>query len=160
MIAHSRYNFQRFNGFATNPAWLVAKSLPPVLQANAAHPSRIRITVHPEPLAVEYEACEVMLEKALESGQIYHLVLHMGVAKGLEGYKIERLANSSGYTERDALGKLPSKSTQPAYWGDQIKMTTSAHMPDVVTRWKSEVPVSSMTSIADGRQGPITVVPR
>ena len=127
-----------------NPSWAIAKSLPPALTANAAHPSRIRIIVHPEPVPNVYESVLNLTPQLFDNHTSVHLVLHLSAAlDDREYYSLERGAIKPAYTEPDDTGERVMPSRQPEYWTrlpDTLK--SSSAFNDALIRWRSDVPVS------------------
>ena len=127
-----------------NPSWAVAKSLPPALTANAAHPSRIRIIVHPSPVPNVYKDVLNLTPHLFDNHFSVHLVLHLSAAlDSRDYYSLERCAIKPAYTEPDDTGERVMPSRQPEYWMRQPDtLRSSSAFNDALTRWRSDVPVS------------------
>ncbi len=131
-----------FASILENPSWSIASSLPPLLPANAAHPSRTRIVVHPFPVAVSYKAVHDLIPAVFATGPRADVILHIGVSEFRDHYSLERTARRDGYIRLDTTGEL-AKGVEPAYWGDcPAELQTHIRMEDVLKRWQSVVPVS------------------
>lgn len=131
-----------FASILENPSWSIASSLPPLLPANAAHPSRIRIVVHPSPVPVSYKAVHDLIPAIFTAGSRADVVLHIGVADSSNHYSLERIGRRDGYVRLDTTGKL-AKGAAPAYWHDcPAELQSSVRMDDIMKRWQGVVPVS------------------
>lgn len=116
--------------------------MPPVLVTNAAHPSRIRIFVHPEPITVDYDVVNQLTSEIYNTTFPIQMWLHIGVADQEEFYRIEKGAHRDGYTIVDEVDKLPDENKQPFYWkSTQEYLETTAAIPDVLARWRGVCPV-------------------
>jgi hypothetical protein len=128
-----------------NPSWRVAKRLPVALPANAAHPTRIRINVHPEPIHTSYAAVLATTPKLFDTSNPIHLVLHLGTAMDdRKHYSLEHNANRTGYATTDEDGKNVQPDAEPDYWKEcDGQMSSSAGLLDVLKRWETgvEIPV-------------------
>jgi len=141
-----------------NPSWAVAKSLPPALTANAAHPSRIRIIVHPAPVPNVYDSVLKLTPHLFNNHTSVHLVLHLSAAlDSRDYYSLERGALKPAYTEPDDTGERVMPSRQPEYWVRQPDtLQSSSAFNDALIRWRSDVPVSIFLSLF---YSPRTVLP-
>lgn len=123
-------------------SWLVAKSLPPALPANEAHPTRIRIVSHPEPIAANYNNILAATPRIFNTYPPFDLVLHLASAAYGAHYSLQQVACRADYTVPDAIGASVDVLKQPAYWNECDDMLRSSVAPkDVVTRWRSDAPV-------------------
>lgn len=128
-----------------NAAWQIAQSLPPMLDVTPAHPSRIRIMVHPTPIPMTYAACAKFLEELTTTQpNEFNLILHLDNAiDDQKIFRLERYARKRGYDQKDAEGKFASDVTEPEHWQNfEARAQTSAATSDVMERWSSDSSVS------------------
>ena len=151
---------QPFLTFEANPSYLIASSLPPILER--ARLPLIRIHVHPEPVKVAYKYVRETIPKVLfpetlsEANQStdgglekvstkpqYDAILHIGVAGGRDYYTLETLAHRDYYTKKDVDGETMEGDT---LWREDYEapavLHTSYDTEDVWRRWKGGLTVS------------------
>jgi len=123
-----------------NASWEIVSTLPPLLPANEAHPTRTRIVVHPTPVKVAYHTVKDLVPKLLGSN-IYDIVLHMGVAQPRSWYALERLGRRSNFDRSpDVDGNKFSAEEAKELFGDSPDILRSTFdCEDVWRRWRGDL---------------------
>jgi pyroglutamyl-peptidase len=143
--------------YPINPAWEIARSLPPFLpppkfttssdiSAIATLP-RVRILVHPEPVKVSYNFVRELVPRLWEGRKIDYAI-HIGMASGRKFYSVERRGHRDGYYGRDVDNELLNdaerrqREGQDWVWsGMPEELLSSINVDDVWRRWRITLPV-------------------
>ncbi|KAF2835856.1 peptidase C15, pyroglutamyl peptidase I-like protein [Patellaria atrata CBS 101060] len=131
--------------YPINASWSIAATLPDTISANAAHPTRINIIVPKDPIRVAFQEVLNRDPGLLSSTQPkIDIVLHIGLAAGIDYYTIERLARREGYDDEgrcDVDGKSFTRKDSRKVWYDcPDYLTTGFDYADVWRRWRSNCP--------------------
>ncbi|PBP17641.1 pyroglutamyl peptidase type [Diplocarpon rosae] len=138
-----------------NPAWEIARNLPPFLTPPrlplsdvpaTAKVVPVRILVYPEPVKVAYKEVRELVPK-LWDGRKIDYAIHIGMATGRRFYSVERSGHRDGYTLRDVdhvlLGDEERRKLEGDDWiwnGMPEELLTSVDIDDVWHRWSSALP--------------------
>ncbi|KAL3419070.1 pyroglutamyl peptidase [Phlyctema vagabunda] len=144
--------------YPVNPAWEIARSLPPFLPPPAhatelstlAASPPVRILVHPEPVKVTYERVRAIVPSLWEEGaggrRIDYMV-HIGMATGRGCYCVERRGHRDGYDMRDVDDKFLNDGERRKLEGDDWiwagmpeEILTDVDVDDVWRRWRTALP--------------------
>lgn len=129
-----------FGENTTNPAYLIAKSLPTKQDILGLPP--IILHCHSKPITVSYAHVRETIPELLfpKDGlkPKYDIVLNIGLAPGRNFYTLETLAHRDGYNKKDEDGKTLEGDT---FWVIDLKaperLYTCFDTEDVWRRWKS-----------------------
>jgi len=137
-----------------NPAWEIAKALPPFLPPSksatdisliAEHPP-VRILVHPEPVKVAYQTVRAIVPTIWESRKIDCMV-HIGMATGRKYYSVERRGHRDGYNMKDVDGELlrdaERRKVEGENWiwdGLPEEILSDMDVDDIWQRWRAALP--------------------
>lgn len=135
-----------------NASVAIASTLPSVLPTTPAHPTRVRIIHHLEPVGASYAKIDEFMHQLHDSRTRYDLILHIGVFPDSSedaGYTLETTATRDSYEIRDNTQLLPTDQNQPIFWGTSpLKVMTTARIEDVFNRWASDVPANTKVRVS------------
>ncbi|KAH6675745.1 putative pyroglutamyl peptidase type I [Halenospora varia] len=141
--------------YPVNPAWEIAKNLPPFLPqpetrsmeiTSILQLPRVRLLVYPEPVRVSYTTVRELVPKLWEGHKIDYAV-HIGMASGRRFYSVERRGHRDGYNALDVDGNLLRDDWRRREEGDKWiwhglpeELLTSVAIDDVWRRWRNALP--------------------
>ncbi|KAH7188653.1 uncharacterized protein B0J16DRAFT_98749 [Fusarium flagelliforme] len=137
--------------YPINPSWEIASRLPshlPPLRAkdpNSRHAAAVlptvRISVHPEPIRVNYKVVRGLAPSFYDAAHRYDVVIHIGMAGPRPFYSIERRGHRDGYKHADVDGELidQDEDREKDDWpwrGLPEEIETDLDIDQVLTLWK------------------------
>ncbi|KAL4726023.1 hypothetical protein ACLX1H_006699 [Fusarium chlamydosporum] len=137
--------------YPINPSWEIAKSLPsylPPLRAkdpNSRHSvavlPKVRISVHPEPIRVNYKVVRGLVPSFYEAAQQFDVVIHIGMAGPRPFYSIERRGHRDGYKHPDVDGEMvdSEEDRQKDDWpwrGLPEELETELYIDRILSLWR------------------------
>ncbi|KAK2624063.1 hypothetical protein QTJ16_006697 [Diplocarpon rosae] len=138
-----------------NPAWEIARNLPPFLRPSllplsdasaTAKVVPVRILVYPEPVKVAYKEVRELVPM-LWDGRKIDYAIHIGMATGRNFYSVERRGHRDGYSLKDVdhelLGDEERRKLEGDEWiwnGMPEELLSSLDIDDVWDRWSSALP--------------------
>ncbi|KAK4986530.1 hypothetical protein LTR66_007836 [Elasticomyces elasticus] len=128
--------------FPVNPSFLIADSLPPLLNAIAGSPVSVRILIHPHPVRVAYKDVRELVPRLLGSKDAkFDIVLHIGMASGRDYYSIELQGHRDGYDKNaDVDEKTPAADDGATFWPDcDPVLQTSFAFDGLWRKWQSNL---------------------
>ncbi|CAF3442667.1 unnamed protein product [Fusarium graminearum] len=137
--------------YPINPSWEIASSLPshlPPLRAkdpNSRHAAillpNVRISVHPEPIRVNYQVVRGLVPSFYDATRPFDVVIHIGMAGPRPFYSIERRGHRDGYKHPDVDGEFvdSEEDRQKDDWpwrGLPEEIETELDLDQVLSLWQ------------------------
>ncbi|KAG8666057.1 hypothetical protein FPOAC2_11149 [Fusarium poae] len=137
--------------YPVNPSWEIANSLPshlPPLRAkdpNSRHAAaflpNVRISVHPEPIRVNYQVVRGLVPSFYDTLRPFDVVIHIGMAGPRPFYSIERRGHRDGYKHPDVDGEIidSDEDRQKDEWpwrGLPEEIETELHLDQLLSLWQ------------------------
>ena len=144
--------FGPFKSFTTNPSWLIASSLPAILQPQALSPKAasnsqtpipnyvIRLIVHPSPVRVAYATASTLIPNLIQSHDPDYVV-HIGMAGGRDHYTLETIAHRDNYKMKDVDDRDGWREGEHLWKKEEIPdyLRIGWEESDVLSRWEREL---------------------
>ncbi|RGP61972.1 pyroglutamyl-peptidase 1 [Fusarium sporotrichioides] len=137
--------------YPINPSWEIANSLPlhlPPLRAkdpSSRHAGavlpKVRISVHPEPIRVNYQVVRGLVPSFYDTPRPFDVVIHIGMAGPRPFYSIERRGHREGYKHPDVDGEFVDSEEDRAkddwpWRGLPEEIETDLHLDQVLSLWQ------------------------